>query len=540
MALYLGFDASTQGLSATVIEIDGDTRRIVFQHALNFDRDFPEYGTTAGIVRGERPQEVLAPPLMWADALDRMMSILARDASVDIGGIRAISGAAQQHGSVYLNRRARDAWRALAHDQALAPQLAGTFARELSPVWMDESSGAQCAAIEAALGGAAATAELTGSRACARFTGPQIRKFRDTSPGGYDATSRIHLVSSFMASLLAGADATLDPGDASGMNLMDIRSARWSEAALDATAPGLVLKLPEIRPSWTITGTLSKYWQDRYSFPPAQLVSWSGDNPSSLVGTGIVSEGHLAVSLGTSDTVFTYSRELPPSPGARIGYGGQGGWGASHVFGSPMGGFMNLVCFRNGSLTRDWVRRTHHLDWEGFSAALERTPPGNGGALMLPWLEVEITPPVRIPGVRRFAYDGRDAAQDVRAVVEGQMMAMANHSAAMAGELKRVVATGGASVNDSVLQVMADVFGAPVDRLTQENSACLGAALRAFHADCLAAGSPLAWPSVVKGFTEPRAEERMMPRPEAVAVYRDLRARYAGIEEVHKDRAPIG
>ena len=87
---------------------------------------------------------------------------------------------------------------------------------------------------------------------------------------------------------------------------------------------------------------------------------------------------------------------------------------------------------------------------------------------------------------------------------------------------------------------MADVFGAPVDRLTQENSACLGAALRAFHADCLAAGNPLAWPSVVKGFTEPRAEERMMPRPEAVAVYRDLRARYAGIEEVHKDRAPIG
>lgn len=502
MALYLGFDAGAQSLGAIVIEIDGDNRRTLFEHSLNFDRDFPEYGTTAGIVRGDGPHEMLASPLMWADALDRMMSILASDAGIDIGAIRAISGAAQQHGSVYLNRRAREAWRAIAHDRPLVPQLAGTLARGLSPVWMD------------------------GSRAFARFAGPQIRKFRQTNPGGYDATTRIHLVSSFMASLLIGADAPLDPGDASGMNLMDIQSSRWSEAALEATAPGLVLKLPEIRPSWTIVGTLSKYWQDRYAFPPAQVVAWSGDNPSSLVGTGLTAEGHLAVSLGTSDSVFGCSRE--PCPGA------------SHVFASPMGGYMNLVCFLNGSLTRDWVRRTHHLDWNGFSAALDRTPAGNDGAVMLPWLEAEITPPVGFSGVRRFGYDGTDAARDVRAVVEGQMMAMANHSAVIAGDLRRIVATGGASVNDAVRQVMADVFGAPVDRLTSENSACLGAALRALHADRLANGEPLSWPSVVTGFTDPRQEERVLPRLEAVEVYRDLRVRYAELERLHQGRAPIG
>lgn len=514
MALYLGFDAGTQSLSAIVIEIDGgggaDRRRTVFEHSLNFDREFPEYGTTAGIVRGDGPHEMLASPLMWADALDRMMSILASDAGIDIGAIRAISGAAQ-HGSVYLNRRAREAWRVLAHDRPLVSQLAGTLARGLSPVWMD------------------------GSPAFARFAGPQIRQFRQTNPGGYDATTRIHLVSSFMASLLIGADAPLDPGDASGMNLMDLPSSRWSEAALEATAPGLVLKLPEIRPSWTIAGTLSRYWQDRYAFPPAQVVTWSGDNPSSLVGTGLTAEGHLAVSLGTSDTVFGYS---PPSRYSRFGAARPAS--VSHVFGAPMGGYMNLVCFRNGSLTRDWVRRTHRLDWNGFSAALDRTPAGNDGAVMLPWLEPEITPPVRFSGVRRFGYDGHDAEQDVRAVVEGQMMAMANHSTAIAGDLTRIVATGGASVNGAVLQVMADVFGAPVDRLISENSACLGAALRAFHADRLAAGEPLAWPSVVKGFTEPRAEERVLPRPDAVAVYRDLRVRYAEIERIHQEHAPIG
>lgn len=526
MSLYLGFDCSTQSLSAIVIEVAGDERRVVFEHALSFDRDLPEYGTINGIVRGGAADEMLAPPEMWADALDRMMAILARDAGVDITQIRAISGAAQQHGSVYLNRRAHDGWRTLAHNRPLASQLEGTFARALSPTWMDESAGTQCAAIEQALGGADAVAELTGSRAYARFTGPQIRKFHESHPDAYDATTRVHLVSSFLASLLIGSDAPLDPGDASGMNLMDIRSSEWSAAALDATAPGLILKLPEIRPSWTVAGRLSKYWQARYSFPPAPVVAWTGDNPSSLVGTGIVGEGHLAVSLGTSDTVFALTHE--PAVGI------------SHVFGSPNGGFMNLVCFRNGSLTRDWVRHTHGLDWEGFAAALDRTPAGNDGALMLPWLETEITPPVRSAGLRRFAYDGQPPAQDVRAVIEGQIMAMANHSAAIAGDLKRIIATGGAAVNQAVLHVMADVFGAPVDRLSVGNSACLGAALRALHAHRVVSDEPLSWQSVVKGFTDTRASERVLPRPENATVYQELRARYATLEALHKDRQPIG
>ena len=319
MALYLGLDASTQSLSAIVLEIDGEARRVVFEHALNFDRDLPEYGTSAGVIRGPAG-EACAPPAMWADALDRMMSILARDATVDIGGIRAISGAAQQHGSVYLNRRARDAWRGLARDVPLAPQLSGTWSRELSPVWLDESAGEQCAAIEKALGGPAATARLTGSRAFARFTGPQIRKFAECSPGAYAATTRIHLVSSFLASLLAGGHAPIDPGDGSGMNLMDIRTSRWSEPALDATAPGLVLKLPDLRPSWTIVGPLARYWQDRYGLPPALVVAWTGDNPSSLVGTGVVSEGHLGVGGGPPPPPRGGGAP-PPPPRGRAGAG---------------------------------------------------------------------------------------------------------------------------------------------------------------------------------------------------------------------------
>jgi len=523
MGLYLGVDCSTQGLTAIVIEIDGDARRIVFNRSLNFDRDFPEYGTTGGVISGA-DGEVQAPPAMWADALDRMLGELAQSADLDLDDLRAISGSAQQHGSVYLNARAPSVWRALDPSAHLAPQLAPIFSRPRSPVWLDASTAQQCREIEDALGGADRVATLTGSPACERFTGPQIRRFAIEQPGAYAETARVHLVSSFLASLLAGRDAPIDPGDGSGMNLMNLRDATWSPEALDATAPDLAARLPPIVPSWEIFGTLSPYWQKRYALPAAAIVPWTGDNPSSLIGTGIIHDRVAAVSLGTSDTVFA----LTTTPAAS----------SSHVFRSPTGDFMNLVCFRNGSLAREWVRMEYGQDWDAVAKILESSP-GNDGWLMLPWLEIESTPRIAHAGLRRFGFDRGDAARNIRGLIEGQMMAIANHAAAVSGTIDRVIATGGAAVNRAILQVMANVFGVDVYRLDVENSAALGAALRAYHADRLAAGEPVSWKTVVSGFTEPQPGHRVWPNPKLVAMYADLRRDYAILETLHKDRAPI-
>ena len=521
MPFYLGLDCSTQGLTAVIAEIDGATRRIVFNSSLNFDRDFPQYGTTGGVKRGLDDNEVTAPPLMWADALDRMMSRIARTAELDLDNLRAISGSAQQHGSVYLNRHAAATLRALNPAAALAPQLTNALSREWSPVWMDATTSAQCREIDAALGGADRTAALTGSPACERFTGPQIRRFAQHHPGAYEQTARVHLVSSFMATLLAGADAPVDPGDGSGTNLMDLRAKRWSAAALDATAPSLGDRLPLITEGWEIFGRLSAYWQKRYSLPRIPLVPWTGDNPSSLIGTGVIREGVIAVSLGTSDTAFTCTT--------------QPAIGSSHIFRAPSGDFMNLICFRNGSLAREWVRQHYRLDWNEVAEILARSP-GNDGRVMLPWLESEITPRVTTAGLRRFGFDEHDAEANVRGLIEGQLMAMANHAAEITPAMERVIATGGASVNQAILQVMANVFGAPVYRLDVDNSAALGAALRAYHADRLAAGEPVSWHTVVSGFTDPAAENRIVPDPQAVGVYADLRRHYASLERLHTDR----
>src|SRR5439155_989491 len=83
---------------------------------------------------------------------------------------------------------------------------------------------------------------------------------------------------------------------------------------------------------------------------------------------------------------------------------------------------MALVCFKNGSLARERVRDAYGLEWDGFSRLLRDTPPGNRGAIMLPWFEPEVTPPVLEAGVRRYGLDAGEAAANVRAVIEAHAL----------------------------------------------------------------------------------------------------------------------
>ena len=522
MSIYLGLDSSTQSVTATAIEVNDahpDRRSILFERSFRYDDTLPAYGTQHGVLRSPDPRVVHAPPLMWSEGLDRIVADVAGERGVDWRQLRAISGSAQQHGSVYTNALAGRRLAALDGSRPLAQQLSDVFSRATSPIWMDSSTTRECAEIEAALGGPRALAELTGSRAFERFTGPQIRKFANESADGYAATERIHLVSSWLASLLAGTHAAIDPGDGSGMNLMDLGARRWSDAALQATAPGLSARLPSIAEAWTPVGTLAPYWQQRYSLPAARVIAWSGDNPCSLVGTGLVREGVVAISLGTSDTIFGIMPTPKPSDD-----------GTGHVFASPTGLYMGMSVFKNGSLARERVRDSYGMDWPAFSRALASTAAGNGGAIMLPWFDPEITPLVLEPGVRRFDLDAADGPANVRAVVEAQMLSLALHSRWMGVKISTIYATGGASANRDVLQVMADVFDAEVMQLETGNSAALGAAIRAFQADRLASGTPIEWEEAIAGFVVPRLDSRLSPIPQHAEVYRALTTRYAALE----------
>uniref|UniRef100_A0A8C9YMK9 Xylulose kinase n=1 Tax=Sander lucioperca TaxID=283035 RepID=A0A8C9YMK9_SANLU len=447
--VYLGFDFSTQQLKVVAID---ENLNVVHQNNVQFDSELPEFRTQGGVhIHGDR-LTVTSPVLMWV----------------------------KQHGSVYWRRGASETLQNLDPDQNLHQLLqVCVFSLGDCPVWMDSSSSQQCQDLQAAAGGALRLADITGSRAYERFTGNQIAKLRQTRPDEFQDTERISLVSSFAASLFLGGYAAIDYSDGSGMNLLDIRSRSWSEICLEATAPHLDRLLGAPLPSTSVLGPVSSYFVRRHGFSEScRVAAFTGDNPASLAGMRL-QPGDIAVSLGTSDTVFLWIQQ--PRPALE-----------GHVFCNPVDwrAFMALLCFKNGSLTRERIRNEcAGGSWELFSAALRDTPLGNNGNIGFYFDSMEITPPA--VGVHRFDSDdnkvGGDPVEEVRALLEGQFLSRRLHAERLGYSISKIfLATGGASSNQEILQVLSDVFNAPVYTIDVSNSACLGSGYRALHAPLFA------------------------------------------------------
>ncbi|XP_070348720.1 xylulose kinase isoform X3 [Equus asinus] len=485
---------------------------------------------------------------MWVKALDIILEKM-KTSGFDFSQVLALSGAGQQHGSVYWKTGASQVLTSLSPNLPLHEQLQACFSISDCPVWMDSSTTAQCRQLEAAVGGAQALSCLTGSRAYERFTGNQIAKIYQQNPEAYSHTERISLVSSFAASLFLGSYSPIDYSDGSGMNLLQIQDKVWSQACLGACAPHLEEKLGSPVPSCSVVGAVSSYYVQRYGFPPGcKVVAFTGDNPASLAGMRL-EEGDIAVSLGTSDTLFLWLQE--PTPALE-----------GHIFCNPVDTqhYMALLCFKNGSLMREKIRdESASRSWSEFSKALQSTEMGNGGNLGRLFGDaqacgvaaaagfyfdvMEITP--EIVGRHRFSAENREVSAfpwdvEIRALIEGQFMAKRIHAEGLGYRVMpktKILATGGASHNRDILQVLADVFGAPVYVIDTANSACVGSAYRAFHG--LAGETDVPFSEVVKLAPNPRLAAT--PTPGASQVYEALLPQYAKLEQriLSQTRGPL-
>lgn len=493
----------------------GEDYGVLQEADVEFDVDLPEFRTAGGVLRGERG-EVTAPPLLWVKALDMVMDKLIV-AGVDFSNVEALSGAGQQHGSVWWSKDAESKLANLSPDDFIHTQLATAFLCD-SPVWMDSSTAADCQALEDAFSGPEQLAKITGSRAYERFTGNQIRKMFRTRPRVYHNAARISLVSSFACSLFIGKIAPIDLADGSGMNLLDIRTFQWDETALKTCGDEtLATKLGTPVPSATDLGTISPYFVQRYGFKPeCRVVAFTGDNCSALAGLKLQA-GWVGLSLGTSDTLLL-GLERPAAPPA----------GHVLVGPTPRAPYMALLCFANGSLTRQNHRdRLAGPSWEAFNDLLRATVRGNRGYMGIYYDTWEIVPRAP-PGRWVVEVGGQEAGKlapqfEARALLEGQAIARRAHAEAMGfhlDESSRLIATGGAAVNKELLQIFADVFNTPVYVLEQHgNAALLGAAIRA--ADVWSERTGVKLPG-----SEPTVSPVATPYSDSAEIYTPMLERY--------------
>ncbi|CAI5445894.1 unnamed protein product [Caenorhabditis angaria] len=479
--LFLGIDLSTQQIKCVAINMNNE---VVYRDDISFSNHekLKEFKTKEGvhIKNEETGQTVTSPVKMWLKSIDILFGNLKRNEISE--RIQGISGCAQQHGTVYWKNGAKSILENLDDTKSLEEQFESAFSLPNSPIWMDSSTQKQCDELEKFIGGPEKLTKLTGSRAHHRFSGVQIKKVNDLYPEIYENTERISLISSFLTSVLIGKYCGIDWTDASGTNLMEIETKIWNKKILEFISPGLSEKLGKpVNPNTNIGG-IDKFWNNRYSIPSTcQIFPFLGDNPSSLAGLSL-NQNDIGISLGTSDTVFFHTNSYKYSIDA-------------HVF-AYNNEYMPLVCFKNGSLTRERALKLAKCqDWSNFYQILSQTPPGNQGKIGFFFDSDEIAPNVR-KGDYLFnengeTVEGFDDLTTCRAIFESQCYLKLLYTKKMGLVLNkenRLILTGGASKNIALLQILSDVFNCEIYTIHVENSAALGGAMRAKY---ISSNSPL-------------------------------------------------
>ena len=267
MAFVLGIDASTTATKAVLIDESGAVRGV----------GAAEYGF-------EVPRPLWSeqdPGLWWDGAVTAIRSVIG---STGVAGsdIQAIGLTGQMHGAVLLD----DA------GAVLRPAI----------LWNDQRTGAECEAIRQAVG-PERLIRITGNDALTGFTAPKLVWVRDHEPALWARVAHVLLPKDFVRFHLTGEYAA-DKADGSGTLLFDLARRDWSAEVLDAL---------EIDPAWLpptfegpeVTGSVSAAAAMATGLRPGTpVVAGGGDQAANAVGVGVVAEGTVALSLGTSGVVF--------------------------------------------------------------------------------------------------------------------------------------------------------------------------------------------------------------------------------------------
>jgi xylulokinase len=483
--LFLGVDASTQALKASLLDADLGVKA---ELEVRFDRDLPHHGTRGGTLLGPEGSGIVYSPVMIVvEAIDMLFDRI-KQAGWPVERIRGVSAAGQQHASVYWSKQAPELLGSVDSGKALAPQLIKAFSRSEIPNWQDSSTLSECAELERRLGGAERLAEITGSKAHTRFTASQIMRFRKTDPDAYEATSRISLVSSYVTTLLCldGQIKGIDESDACGMNLWTMNTAErgWSKEAMKAVAGSaegvkeLARKLGEVeRDGGRVVGKIGDWFVQRYGFSSECVVCpGTGDNPATFLSFSL-RENEGLVSLGTSDTVLVSTSVYKPDPQFHAFIH------PAHVT-TPNGNdmrYFNMLVYKSGSLAREYVRdRYCSSSWDQFNNALEkgrcRSKDDQVRKIGFYWLKPDIIPS-NAEGVYKYE-DGQpvddyaSADENAIALLNSQLLNYRSRSSAILGAeagphkdqktLSRLYATGGAAANTVICDLMADVLGCDI------------------------------------------------------------------------------
>jgi xylulokinase len=483
MGYLIGIDIGTSGTKTLLID---ETGRKVASATV----EYPLYTP--------RPLWAEQDPADWWNATVEGIRQVLGEGGISGGEVMALGLSGQMHGSVFLD----------AAHQVIRPAI----------LWCDQRTAAQCAWITERVGAETLVAE-TCNPVLTGFQAPKIIWLRDHEPAAYDRLKKVLLPKDYVRFQLTGEFAT-EVSDASGTSLLNIRERRWSQKVLDAI--GLPQEmLPTVYESPEISGRIRAQVAELTGLAEGTpVVGGGGDQAAGAVGNGIVEQGIVSSTTGTSGVVFAHLDEPMMDPQLRTHTFCHAVPGKWHVMGVMLSAGGSLRWLRDALCTEEKaVAALCGKDpYELITAEAGQAPPGAEGLLFLPYLTGERTPypNPNAKGVFFGLHLRHDKRHLARAVMEGVAFGLRDSFEiieAMGVSIRQVRASGGGARSELWRQIQADVTGRPHCTINVDEGPAFGVAL-------LAGVGAGVWSSVPEACraTIQVVDERA-PRPEMRALY---------------------
>lgn len=440
MAVFLGIDSGTQSTKAILVHEDG---RVL-------GRGSAPHAMIEGLGLGHKEQD----PAVWIAALCDAVKAALANAGIPPSDVAAIGVSGQQHGFVPLD----------AADNVIRP----------AKLWCDTATAAEAEEIIERLGGRDASIRLTGNSVPAGFTASKILWLKKHEPENFARLRSILLPHDYLNFWLTG-EKRMEPGDASGTALLDVRTRIWRAEAINAIDPRVADCLPPLMESSGVCGRLRSSAAQALGLSPGIAVSaGGGDNMMGAIGTGNVRAGVVTISLGTSGTVYAFSNAPVVDTEA----------GEIAAFCDSTGNWLPLLCTMNVTVATELVKKTFAMSTEEVEREASRVAAGAGGLALLPYFEGERTPDVPDGTGVWLGYNATTHTRGhfARAAMEGPSLGLAYGFARMQAlgvEPSEIRLTGGGSKSPLWRRILASVFAVPVVCTTELEGAALGAAIQA-------------------------------------------------------------
>lgn len=493
----IGLDIGTTGVKGLVIDGAG---RVVKRAFEGYPLENPRPGWAE-----QNPAD------WWRATVSVLRELLSQNGAgreiraEDIAGI-GLSG--QMHSSVFLD----------ASGEVVRPAI----------LWCDVRTSDECRWITAAVGGRERLIELTCNPALEGFTAPKIIWLRDHEPENFKRVAKVLLPKDYIRYRMTGEMAT-EVSDAAGTLLFDVAGRRWSRDVLNALGLNEGMVPPYVE-SQDVCGRITREVADATGLlEGTPVVAGGADNTCGAVGAGIVKEGRVLTSIGSSGVVVAHTDRVMKDPLGRVHTFNHSVPERWYLMGVMLSAGMSFKWFRDAlAASEKEVERLSGIDaYEILSREAAKVPAGSEGLIFLPYLTGERTP--HADADARGVFFGLNLrhtkAHMARAVMEGVVFGLKDSLEIIKStgiHVDEVRAIGGGAKSQVWRQIQADILGVDIVTLNIEEGPAFGAAL-------LAGVGVGVYPNVIE------AAENTIKAVTRVSPAQDRQEAYQGYYEIYKD-----